>query len=106
MSLNPETSFEQELRNNLESAGLTLDIIGRRFRFGCIHGSHHQILVGTIEALRISDEGGFELQVSNRLFWGTSLLGIYWNPDNCNWTARVDAEDPNFRYFPGDLRVL
>ncbi|MBX4204859.1 MAG: hypothetical protein KW788_01560 [Candidatus Doudnabacteria bacterium] len=79
MSLAPGRSFRTELQYALQSANLPLGpepIIGRMFRFGCEHGSHHHILVGTITAIEVSDEGGLQLHVSSPKMWGEKIKGI------------------------------
>ncbi|MDD3101795.1 MAG: hypothetical protein PHE59_01445 [Patescibacteria group bacterium] len=60
----------------LLSSGLPItmpDLIGFRFVFGCKYGSHYQILVGTITGVRISDIGGFQLQISNEKMGGDKI---------------------------------
>ncbi len=72
-------NFHAELENELKRAGLPKnprEIIGRMYRFECQHGSHHHILVGTITAIYISDEGGLNLHVTNTEIWGQKIRSI------------------------------
>ena len=91
MSLGKSQTFESELKNELREAGLPLapsEIVGRLYRFGCKHGSHHHILAGTIQAIEVSVEGGLDLCVSNSRFWGNRLISI--KHSNGKWMAYVD----------------
>lgn len=86
-------SFREELELVLREANLPTDvqkIIGRQYRFGCEHGSHHHILSGVIQAVEVSDEGGLDLYVSNPRFWGERLVSIKYS--NGRWTAYVDIK--------------
>ena len=129
MSLGQE-SFQAELEFELREAGLPTDprqIVGRLYQFGCEHGSHHHILVGTVQAVEISDEGGLDLHVSSPRFWGKRLISI--NHSNGKWMAYVDVkprewsdqalermsteehsraieEDIARRFFDGELQLL
>jgi len=90
-----EKSFASELEFELLAAGLPAyphNILGRPYRFGCDFGSHRQILVGTVLAIKLSDEGALELHVSNPSFWGTSLISIMHN--NGEWMAYLDIKPP------------
>ncbi|MDD5626209.1 MAG: hypothetical protein PHG83_03520 [Patescibacteria group bacterium] len=40
--------------------------LGQEFRFGFRYGAHYTVLIGTITGIRVSDEGGLQLQISNR----------------------------------------
>jgi hypothetical protein len=95
MSLRQGQTFESELQEALRNAGLSPDprqVIGRFYRFGCEHGSHHQILFGTIQAVQVSDEGGLDLYVSNPRFWGMKLMSL--KHSNGKWMAYVDIDVP------------
>ena len=78
----------------LSMAGLPRNpgkIIGRVFRFECEHGSHDRVLIGTIQAIEVSDEGGLDLYVSNPYFWGDQLISI--KRGKGKWMAYVEAEE-------------
>ena len=93
MSLGKSQTFESELENELREAGLPLapsKIVGRPYRFGCEHGSHHHILAGTIQAIEVSDEGGLNLYVSNPRFWGERLISM--KHSSGKWMAYVDIK--------------
>lgn len=103
-----ERTYDDELAFQLIEAGLPSNpdyMIELKFQFGCKNGSHHHILVGTIEAIMISDEGGLELQVSNDHFGTWPLISLYRDPDKGEWNARVDAPDPADRYYVGELKI-
>jgi hypothetical protein len=127
MSLGQNIIFESELENALQEAGFSADPIGRKYRFGCEHGSHHHILVGTILSVEVSDEGGLDLYVTNPRFWGQRLISIKHNDGR--WMAYVDIpplelsdadlqrmsgeerdraieESVASRFFGGELRLL
>lgn len=104
MSLGQE-SFQAELESILREAGLPTEphkIVGRLYRFGCEHGSHHHILTGTVHAIEISDEGGFDLYVSNPRFWGERLISI--KHSNGKWMAHVEIVLRGF--FEGEFQLL
>src|SRR3989338_4790662 len=84
-------ALEFELRK-AKRPGDPHDIIGRPYRFGCDFGSHRQILVGTVLAIKFSDEGDLELYVSSPSFWGTSLISIMHN--NGEWMAYLEIKPP------------
>lgn len=93
MSLAQNETFCSTLEAELRGVGLPItphEVVGRLYRFGCEHGSHHHILSGTIQAIEISDEGGFDLYVTNPRFWGRRLISIKYN--NGAWMAYVDIE--------------
>ena len=98
--------FDLMLKLALTEAGIWVyphphRIIGRAFRFDCRHGSHHEILVGTIVAIKISDEGGLDLFVSSPRFWGKPLISI--KRSNGKWMAYVDVEPP--KWADGDFGI-
>lgn len=98
-------SFDRELEKELRDTGLPTnprEVIGRVYRFGCKKGSHHFILVGTITAIEISDEGGFKLIVSNREIWGMQLKSIA--KTDPGWEARV-LDDVTMLHFHGELEI-
>jgi hypothetical protein len=91
MSLEKGQTFESELKRVLLDAKLpdcAQYTIGRSYRFGCVHGSHHHILTGRILAIEISDEGSLDLYVTNPRLWGLKLISIRY--DNSKWMAYVD----------------
>lgn len=88
-----QKSFQAELESELLAVGLPTDlhqIIGRLYRFRCEHGSHDHTLVGTVQAVEISDEGGLDLYVSNPRFWGKRLISI--KHSNGRWMVYVDIK--------------
>ena len=90
MSLRQLESFQAQLKLNLKEAGLPTDprqVIGKLYEFECEHGSHHEILVGTVRAIGISDTGGLNLYVSSPYFFGGPLTSIMYN--NGKWMAYV-----------------
>ncbi len=112
MSLGEHQTFESELKAELRDAGLPTNprqVVGRHYRFGCEHGSHNHIFVGTIQAIEVSDEGGLDLYVSNPRFRGGRLISI--KRSNGRWVAYVDIkphEGELFEgsYFEGEFRLL
>ncbi len=106
MNVSVSRDFDAVLARQSKMANLPKDIIGKPFRFGCIHGSHHHILVGTVVGIQISDESGLELEVSNRSFWGMNLLGFYWDSDREEWNAGTEATRDGAirRHYPGDMK--
>ena len=77
-------------------------IIGQFYKFD----SHHHTLVGTIQAIEVSDEGDINLYVSNPLFWDAQLISIKHN--NGKWVAHVanktlsDDEQERARFMTGE----
>ena len=110
MSLGQNETFESALETELLEVGLPTDprqIVGRLYRFGCEHGSHHHILVGTVQAIEVSDEGGLNLYVSNPRFWGMRLISIEYGDGT--WYAYVDREGElslKIRFFEGEFQLL
>ena len=130
MSLAQNQTFEAALEAELKGAGLPpvpSEVVGRPYRFGCEHGSHHHILSGTIQAIEVSDEGGLALYVTNPRFWGERLISI--KHSNSKWMAYVDikprewsdealermseekherviAEDIAAKFFEGEFELL
>ena len=90
MTMRENDTFASRLEEELRKAGLPTDpklIIGRLYLFGCEHGSHHHILVGTILAIEISDEAGLELHVTNHQIWGERLISFGHSGDGNKWIA-------------------
>ncbi|MBU2081880.1 hypothetical protein KKH14_00370 [Patescibacteria group bacterium] len=90
---------------NLKEAGLPMDpskIIGQFYKFD----SHRHTLVGTVQAIELSDEGDVNLYVSNPLFWGERLISINYNKGK--WAAYVakkplsDDEQERARFMTGE----
>ncbi|MDO8425113.1 MAG: hypothetical protein Q7T01_01195 [bacterium] len=97
MSLGQGETFDSALAEALQEAGLPLSptlVIGQQFRFGSEHGSHHNILVGTIIGIELGDEAGLELYVSNPRIWGTPLISIMYSDGT--WSAYMDVEMPEW----------
>ena len=93
MSLGENETFALVLEEQLRKAGLPTnpaEVMSQIYRFGCEHGSHHQILVGTVLAIEISDEGSLELHVSNPTFWNQRLISLMYG--NSGWMAYVDIK--------------
>lgn len=108
MSLGNEDTFTSVVKAKLQEAGLPgypIEVIGRGYRFGCEHGSHHSILLGSIRAIEISDEGGLQLHVSSPTFFGRPLLCLMY--EDKKWMAVIDAKtNPQDRFFEGELRLI
>ena len=116
MSLGRGETYQSVLRETLREAKFSLEssaeprkLIGLHYRFGCEHGSHHSILVGTIQAIEVSDEGGLELYVSNPLFWGEQLVSI--NYSGGKWLAHTISTmgvtgSKNSRYYKGEFEFI
>lgn len=118
----PEQEKPDPLEEALREAGLPTDreVIGQLYRFDCSHGSHREILVGSVKALGLSDEGGLALYVTSPTFWGEPLVSIQRRENG--WVAykplselsrgillnlKVSAEEVLGRaYFEGDFRLL
>ncbi len=102
--------LEYLLNEELERVGLppAEEMIGRKFFFGCEHGSHTHALVGTITGVKWSDEGGLTLFVSVPEMWGEPLL--YLIREDHGWSAvlPVDRKKPEAgkEFFPGTFRLL
>jgi len=71
--------FQSRLEAALKRAGLPtdpLEIVGKKYRFGCEYHLHHTVLVGTIEAIELTYGGALELYVSSPKFWGGTLISF------------------------------
>ncbi|OGG47596.1 hypothetical protein A2671_00280 [Candidatus Kaiserbacteria bacterium RIFCSPHIGHO2_01_FULL_49_13] len=93
MSLEQNQTFASELETQLREAGLPgapREIVGRLYQFGCEQTAHHHILVGTIQAVEVSDEGGLNFYVTNPRFWGARLISITFSDGK--WMAYVDIK--------------
>lgn len=130
MNFAQNKTFELMLEVELREAGLPSnpsEVVGRLYRFGCEHGSHHHILSGTIQAIEVSDEGGLDLYVTSHRFWGEQLISIKYS--NSKWMAYADIkprewsdedlgrmseeehkhlidEDIAAKFFEGEFRLL
>ena len=122
--------YSNQLQNQLQKAigwtHLPDDLVGRKYCFVAEYGSHHQVLLGTILGLELSDEGGLELIVSNPRFGGAQLLSLSFDEDNAfdednpRWQAHCAPPKPDHlmeerdwdyyyassQFFPGVLRIL
>ncbi len=101
------TNFQKELKEQLKESGLPIDpkkIIGRLYRFESEHGSHHDILVGTIQAIGVTDEGGLDVYVSNPRFFGARLISIKYSNDR--WLAYIDEAILELRFYEGELVLM
>jgi hypothetical protein len=77
-------------------------IVGLRFSFLCKHGSHEQLIVGSITGISYSDEMGFMFQISNERFWGLPILGLFFDPQSKTWTLTTSKTDVvDIRNFEG-----
>lgn len=108
MSFGNEDPFGSIIRTHLREAGLPgapIEVIGRGYRFGCYHGSHHSILLGSIRAIEISDEVGLQLHVSSPTFFGRPLVCLMY--EDKKWVAVIDTDaNPQDRFFKGELRLI
>lgn len=94
------------IEEDLSEAGLPSDpreIKGRDYMFRAEHGSHNEILYGTVKALGISDEGGLDIYVSNPRFYGMRLISIKHTGKN-EWSAFIDSAGR--KLFKGDFSLL
>lgn len=78
----------EELLVQAKFSAVPTDNIGRKFLFDCPHGSHHEILFGTITGLSISDESGLTIFLSTPRFWGEPLHALRFN--NGKWYTVTD----------------
>ena len=77
-------------------------IVGLRFSFLCKHGSHEQIIFGSITGISYSDEMGLMFQISNERFWGLPILGLFFDPQSKTWTLTTSKTDVvDIRNFEG-----
>lgn len=95
---------EQWLKSVLEQAGLGTELLGRRFIFSSVHGSHSTTKVGTIIGIDLSNELGLVLEVSNREFYGLPLVGLCFEDGEKTWSAMTRSER-DFRPFSGLLHI-
>lgn len=106
MSFGPG-GYKEALDTALTSAGLPTkvqDIIGRTYIFACERGSHHHVLSGTITAMKISDEGGLDLFVTNPSIWGTRLISLRFIIER--WAAFIEVEPLEPMQTPDDREEL
>ena len=104
MTNNP--TAEIVLAEYLRKAGLTGDsrmILGQQYLFECEHDSHEEILVGTIQAIGWSDEGGLQLSVTSPRFFGKPLISLVHS--NGEWGAFIDVT-PSKEFYPGKLHFI
>lgn len=77
-------------------------IVGMRFSFLCKHGSHQQLIVGSITGISYSDEMGLMFQISNERFWGLPIQGLFFDPQSETWTLTTSKTDVvDIRNFEG-----
>ncbi len=108
MNLMSYNTASRLLEAALREAGLSPHpkyLIGRMFRFASQFGSHHQILVGTITALNVSDEGGLELIVSNTRFWEAPLVSIRKVEEVWGAYAPDTKSAGSNGFFPGQMQI-
>lgn len=89
----------------IEEAGLKdmpRQLLGKSYRFVAEHGSHHQILFGTVTAINISDESGLELFVTSPTFFGLPLVSL--RRSDGNWY--VCTKGSRAASFKGELMFL
>ena len=97
--------FFQILAEATQEAKLGVDfrkLIGTKFLFGSEHGSHQEILAGTVKAVGLSDEGGLDLYVSTPRFFGRPLISI--KRINGKWFAYVDDPVLKLRFYEGNFQ--
>lgn len=99
-----KTGFVEDLTEALKAAGMDLpfaEMIGMKYLFGCEHGSHHHVLVGTITAVQLSDEGGLDLHISNPTIFGCKIKSLKWLDNSKSWAAFLDEERLEDRFLYG-----
>lgn len=107
MSLEKGQSFLNMLDAGLKDEGVHASpttLLGSTFQFGAAWGSHHEILMGKITGIGLSDEGGLDFYVSCPRFWGKPLISIKRN--NGKWLAYIRDEDPNRRFYEGEFTIV
>lgn len=79
----------------LNEAGLRLpvNVIGKKFRFYSKHGSHFNMLTGTILGMEYSDEGGLKLFVSVPMMWGEPLRFLRFYSGSSGWCAEIGSAE-------------
>ncbi len=104
----PRSNQTDPLEESLQEIGLpsALELLGKNYRFEAHHGSHHTILVGTIQAVEISDEGGTQLYVSSPRFWGKPLVCLAWGGSEWMAYAPSPGQPVDQDYFSGELSLL
>lgn len=101
-------SPQAEIENQLRAARLPSDpkrVVSRVYCFTCIHGSHHHVLIGTIVAIELSDEGGLDLHVTSPRIWGETLISFKYE-GNGWWFANQKLSPVEDRLLYGSLELL
>lgn len=78
------------------------DVLGKHYLFECEHGSHEEVLAGTIQAISWSDEGGLQLYVTSPRFFGRPLICL--RCLNGEWGAFIDLP-PSKEFYGGKLHL-
>ena len=89
-------------------ASFTIDpheIIGRPYRFECADKHHRYVLFGTVQAIKLSDEGSIDLCVSNSRFWGGHLTSINFHEGKWRVYVGGDNTGPSIS-FEGKFKLL
>ncbi len=93
-NMKKESNGQVILKQELQRAGLPTvlrKVIKRMYFFVCEHGSHQHILVGTIIAIKISDEGGLDLYVTSPEIWGQKIKSI--KKTDKGWAVYVSQDE-------------
>ncbi len=101
---------KKELVARLTEAKLSADpreILDRKFLFFTTHDSHHEILIGTITGIHISDEDGLELYITTPPVRGERLnrlryLGSSWALLCPSLNFREAFHVGDFEFLEGD----
>lgn len=78
--------------------------VGRVYRFACEHGSHYHVLEGKIVGIQLSDEGGLQLEVSNRTMWGRPIDCLMFQKES-GWMIKLHTSYDGDPFFPGYLEL-
>lgn len=108
MSLEKEETFVSVLEAVLREAGLPTDlskIIGCIYRFDCKHyDQSRHILIGTIQAIEISEGKGLSFLVSNPRLVDREIIDI--RHRDGKWKAHVTyLPDNKIRFFEGKFTL-
>lgn len=91
-------------------SGKEVEIVGKKYSFSCLHGSHFQRIIGTITGVSYSDELGLMLQVSNAEFFGMPIRGIFYDRNQGAFTltavVRSEGKGDVRKDFNGVFRIF
>ncbi|MGE5393066.1 MAG: hypothetical protein ACM3NH_04975 [Candidatus Saccharibacteria bacterium] len=85
--------MNEAIREAMKSANGQWLQSGEKFRFICEHGSHFHVVDGTITGIELSDEGGLQIEVSNRTMWGRPIMYLAFTKER-GWSIRLKLPAP------------